>query len=62
MEIIKSMHTLGLLTLAWLDFLDDRQLVIDEHWWAKVSLERSRLMEERRKENLLSLHYFLFIV
>lgn len=34
MVIITSTHTHtpGLLTLAWLDFLDDSQLVIDEHW------------------------------
>lgn len=55
-------HTcIRLLTLGWLDFLDDRQLVTDEHRWAEVSLECSRLMEEGRKENHFSFHYFLYI-
>lgn len=41
------MHTRTALTLAWLNFLDDSQLVIDEHRRAEVSLECSRLMEGR---------------
>lgn len=41
----------GKLTLARLNFLDDRELVIDEHRRAEVSLESSRLMEESRKQN-----------
>lgn len=41
------MHTRTALTLAWLNFLDDSQLVSDEHRRAEVSLECSRLMEGR---------------
>lgn len=48
------------LTLAWLSFLDDRQLVVDEHRRAEVSLERPRLTDERREQNSFSFHY-LFI-
>lgn len=55
-------HTQGELTLAWLNLLDDSQLVADDHRRAEVSLERSRLMEESRRQNdFLSLHFFLYI-
>lgn len=48
--------------MARLDFLDDSQLVIDEHWRAEVSLERSRLLEESREQNgFFSFYYVLFI-
>lgn len=50
------------LTLAWLNFLHHRQLVVDEHGRAEVSLERSRLMKESRKQNgFFSSHHFLFM-
>lgn len=46
----------AMLTLARLNLLDDSQLVIDKHRRAEVSLERSRLMEESRKQNSFSYH------
>lgn len=53
--------TLCMLTLAWLNFLDDSQLVIDEHRRAEVSLECSRLMEESRKQkDYFSCYCFLY--
>lgn len=41
----------SVLTLARLNFLDDRQLVVDEHRRAEVSLECSGLMEESREQS-----------
>lgn len=51
------MHTWSaVLTLAWLDFLDDGQLVVHQHRRAEVSLECAGLMEgkKNKKQRILS--------